>query len=116
MEFEKYSFHGEEKVSLDDLNLPQELKDYVTNFYDTDQVSFVTYPKTLIDRNMILATWCGFDLNDDNIEFQTFNMYEQLQFDVFSQGVTFYGKVDETIPGYMVYYYTAEESVIIVKV
>jgi hypothetical protein len=116
MEFKKYSFDDRKKVPLEDLNLPIEVRDYVKNLCEVDEVTFERYPKELLERGLILATWCGFDLNDDNIELQTFNLYQQFEYDVFSQGVTFYAVAEEENPAYMVFKYWGDNSTIIVKI
>jgi len=116
MDYVEYSFSEGSKVPLDDINLPQEVRDYVDNLCRTTNVIYEMYPQELIEKGIIMATWCGFDLNDDNIEFQSFNLFEKMRFDVFTQGVTFYNKVDDGTPGYMVYQYNADDTVIIIKV
>ncbi len=116
MDYVEYSFMSEGKIPLDDVNLPDEVSDYIKNICEVDEVVYEIYPKELIERGMIVSTWNGFDLNDDNIEFQSFNLFEKIQMDIFSQGVTFYDKSEGDSPGYFVYQYLADSSVIVIKV
>lgn len=116
MDYAEYSFGDGGKVPLDDINVTQEVRDYIENICEVKEVIFEMYPHELIKRGMIVSTWCGFDLNIDNIDFQSFNLFEKVQYDVFCQGVTFYDKVSDDSPGYMVYRYHAENSVVVIKV
>lgn len=116
MDYAEYSFGNGNKLPLDDINIPQEVRDYIINLCEVNEVIYEIYPPDLIERGMIISTWNEFDLNSDNIEFQSFNLFEKVQFSVFSQGATFYDKVDDNSPGYMVYRYLADNSVVLIKV
>lgn len=116
MDYTEYSFGNGSILSLTDINIPQEVRDYIENICEVNEVIFEMYPHELVKRGMIVSTWCAFDLNDDNIDFQSFNLFEKIQYDVFGQGVTFYDKASDDSPGYMVYKYNADDSVVIIKV
>jgi len=115
-DYKEYSFGADRKIPLDDINLPQEVRDYIENLCEVKEVSFEMYPHELLSKGIIISTWCAFDLNIDNIEFRSFNLFEKVQYDVFSQGATFYEKEDENTPGYMVYQYLNDKSVVVIKV
>jgi len=111
-----YSFGDSMEFLPIDINLPQEVQDYIKDYCEVSEIMYEIYPKELIEKNLIMSTWCEFDLNDDNIELKTFNLYKNIQFSVFCQGVTFYNKSEDGSPGYMVYKYLGDNSVILIEV
>ncbi len=116
MDYKEYIFNSDKRVPLEDLNLPIEVRDYITNLCEVTEVAYEIYPKELLDKGIIVSVWDGVNSQYDNIESRWFNLYETTQYTVFEMSGTFFDKVEDGSPGYMVYQYKGDNSVIVIKV
>lgn len=109
MEFFELDIENTVEIKLDNLNLPQEVKDYVTNIYESDKVYFHEYPKYLSD---VWGYLIPMSIIDDS-ETEIFNLFELIGFKVSNNVIVKYDICDKERGGYIVTNY--DEKVLIIK-
>lgn len=104
-----FELNTNSSIKIEDLNVREEVKDYIINIHETEEVYFHEYPKDL-------KKYWGFVIpceTNNEIESEIFNMYEILGFKIFNNSIAKYELCDESENGYIVM--NKDNKVILIK-